>query len=202
MRWTVRESTFKRALVEQAALCGNEDVLDVGCGTGTLLLEVKERYPESKCTGVDGDPKIVSIGREKSERRRLAIQLDLAMSFDMPYEDESFDCVFSSLFFHHLAQRDKLHTLHEVSRVLRPGGQLHVADWGKPSSPLMRLAFFQVQLLDGFETTRDNVAGKLPELMAFAGFTSCLERRVFSTLYGSLSLYSASKSGIAGTVAS
>lgn len=57
IRWTVRESTFKDRLLEQARIKPGHHVLDLGCGTGTLALLIKRRHPEAQVAGdaVDGD---------------------------------------------------------------------------------------------------------------------------------------------------
>jgi len=75
----------------------------------------------------------------------------------------------STLFFHHLADAAKRDSAEEVWRVLRPGGRVVIADWGRPQDPLMRVAFLPVQLLDGFSNTGGNVAGALPGVLAGAG---------------------------------
>ncbi len=77
--------------------------------------------------------------------------------------------------------------------MLKPGGELHVADWGRARSALARVLFIPVQLLDGFETTGDNVHGMLPELMATAGFEQVDETGFVATMFGTISLYSARK---------
>lgn len=89
----------------------------------------------------------------------------------------------------------KERTARELFRVLKPGGELHVADWGRPTNALMRGLFFSIQLLDGFGNTRDNVAGKLIALFEQAGFVQVAQRRTFGTIYGTLALYSAVKPG-------
>ena len=97
------------------------------------------------------------------------MELVEAFSTEMPFADASFDVVLSSLFFHHLEPGVKRTTLAEVARVLRPGGRLHVADWGKPSDPLMRALFTTVRAFDGFAVTAENARGALPELFESAG---------------------------------
>jgi hypothetical protein len=81
--------------------------------------------------------------------------------------------------------------LKEVYRVLVPGGELHVADWGKAGNALMRSAFFLVQLLDGFKTTTDNVNGLLPEFFSAAGLQDVQETARYATLFGTMALYQA-----------
>ncbi len=189
----MRETTFKQALVRQACVANNHQVLDLGCGTATLTLLIKQIQPEAQVTGLDGDPKALEIARDKIAKSSLTITLDEGMAFNLPYSDNSFDRVFSGLLFHHLTRKDKERTLKEVYRVLRPGGELHVADWGKASNVLMRLAFFLVQLLDGFKTTTDNVNGLLPEFFNKAGLEEVKETARYATMFGTMALYKAWK---------
>ena len=99
----------------------------------------------------------------------------------------------SSLFFHHLCWRDKQRTAQELFRVLKPGAELHIADWGRAENALMRGLFLSIQLLDGFKNTQDNVSGKLIELFEQAGFLKVSQQQTYSTIYGSMALYSAIK---------
>ena len=111
----------------------------------------------------------------------------------LPYPAAHFDRAVSSLFFHHLTWPDKERTAREVFRVLKPGGELHVADWGAPANALMRGLFLSIQLLDGFPNTQDNVSGRLIELFRQAGFADVAQRQTFSTMYGTMALYTAFK---------
>jgi SAM-dependent methyltransferase len=99
--------------------------------------------------------------------------------------------VLSTLFFHHLTGDDKRRTAREAARVLRPGGELLVVDYGRPSDLLMRAAVTTVRLFDGIEVTRDNVGGRLPAILEEAGFEDATESDRFRTVFGSLSLYRA-----------
>ncbi len=94
-----------------------------------------------------------------------------------------------------MTRDNKLQTLIEIRRVLKPGGQLHIAAWGKAGNLLMRILFLPVQLLDGFRTTADNVRGLLPQFIADAGFKEVSETTRFATPFGTLSLYRADKPG-------
>jgi ubiquinone/menaquinone biosynthesis C-methylase UbiE len=76
------------------------------------------------------------------------------LATSLPVPESSADRVVMSLLLHHLAPAAKRQALAEALRVLRPGGRLHIADWGRPPAPLMRVAFFlTVQLVDGLEGT-------------------------------------------------
>jgi ubiquinone/menaquinone biosynthesis C-methylase UbiE len=107
VRWTTREATFKRRLIAQAAPAKGSRVLDLGCGTGTLALMVKRSQPSVQVVGIDPDPEILERARAKARGARLDIQLDEGFSTDLPYEDEAFDAVLSTLVLHHLTSADK-----------------------------------------------------------------------------------------------
>ncbi|PSB48925.1 methyltransferase type 11 [Cyanosarcina cf. burmensis CCALA 770] len=193
LKWTMGEFAFKRQLVRQAGIEKGNRVLDLGCGTATLTLLLKKSHPEAEVVGLDGDPKVLEIAKTKAVKTGLKIALDRGMAFELPYPDRSFDRVLSSLVFHHLTRDNKVRTLKEVFRVLKPGGELHVADWGKPQNTLMRVAFLLVQMLDGFNTTADSVNGLLPELFSQAGFEDIQQTERRMTLFGTLALYRARK---------
>jgi ubiquinone/menaquinone biosynthesis C-methylase UbiE len=190
MQRFMRESTFKRCLVAQAKIETGSHLLDIGCGTATLTILIKKVHPEADVTGLDGDPEILKMAKTKIIRAGLDIKLDLGMSFELPYPDRSFDRIVSSLVFHHLTRENKVRTIKEIFRVLSPGGELHVADFGKPQNALMYLISLVVRHL---EETRDNIAGLLPEIFKEAGFETVEETTRFMTIFGTLSLYRARK---------
>lgn len=193
LRSTVQEQTFKLRLIEQAGIQQSQNILDLGCGTATLTLLIKRLHPETQVVGLDADLKALGIARAKATQAKLEVGLDIGMSTRLPYPDRYFHRVLSSLFFHHLTLEDKRRTLGEMFRVLRPQGELHVADWGKAQNVLMRAAFLLVQVLDGFETTSGNVKGELPEAFQNAGFEQVRETCSYMTVFGTLSLYQATK---------
>lgn len=193
VRATTRERRFKRLLIGQMRLRAGQRILDVATGTGTLAIRIKQSEPAADVTGVDVDTDILARAERKARLAGTVIRFDRARSDELPYPDASFDRVVSSLFFHHLAWPEKVRTSREVFRVLRPGGELHVADWGRPANPLMRGLFLAVQCLDGFRTTRDNAEGRLIALFEESGFSKVSEIRALATMLGTLALYRAVK---------
>ena len=191
VKGTTRERAFKQRLLDQARLESGVDVLDLGSGSGTLAVWAKQREPGLRIRGLDGDPAIIAQAVRKAERAHLDIPFDEGFSYDLPYEDASFDRVLSSLFFHHLILGDKERTIAEVVRVLRPGGELHVADWGEPRSLPAKLGAAAIRKFDGDEPTRDNLAGRLPELFEAGGLVDARERDRVAAPLGVVSLYSA-----------
>ena len=115
-------------------------------------------------TGLDADPEVLARARRKAADARCEIDFVEGFSTELPFAADSFDVVLSSLFFHHLMPADKRSTLAEVQRVLKPGGNLHVADWGKPGDPLMAALSLSIRAFDGFEVTAENLRGALPSL--------------------------------------
>lgn len=190
---TGRERVVKQALISQAGLAEGHQVLDLASGTGTLAIWIKQHQPHAAVTGIDGDPKILAMAARKAEKARVRIRFDQALAQDLPYPAVQFDRVFSSMFFHHLPWPDKNLAVQEIFRVLKPGAEMHVADWGRPANGLMRALFLTVQVLDGFENTRDHVRGRLITLFEANGFVDVALRRTFSTMYGTIALYSATR---------
>jgi ubiquinone/menaquinone biosynthesis C-methylase UbiE len=193
LRLTTRERSFKHRLLEQASLRDGLEVLDLGCGTGTLAVWAKRSVPGARVAGLDGHPKVLARARAKASRERLEIDFHQGLSYELPYSDQSFDRVLSSLFFHHLRDADKARTLDEAHRILRPGGQLHLADWGPPPDRLMAALSLSVKTLDGHAPTRANFAGELPAMIEGAGFAEVRSRGHLRTVYGALAFHSATR---------
>jgi ubiquinone/menaquinone biosynthesis C-methylase UbiE len=193
IRTTTREGRFKGMLVEQAAAEPGHRVLDLGCGTGTLAIQVKRRQPGAEVAGLDADPEMLKRAKSKASEAGVELQLDEGYSTELPYEDASFDRVLSTLFFHHLDPEPKRQTAREIARVLRKDGELHVADWGAPADPVMAAAFLSIRMLDGFENTAENVHGELPRIFEEAGLQEAEQTDRIRTIFGTLALYRASR---------
>lgn len=189
---SMRESALKSRLVEQAAIAPGHSVLDVGCGTGTLAMCAKLRHPNARIVGLDGDPAVLGIAQRKIEAAHLVIELHEGFADDESiFGPASFDRILTSLLLHHLSADQKRLALKSIRLWLRPGGELHVLDFGPQDGRLVGLLARGVGWLDGIEGLRDNWDGRLPEMMLEAGFDRAEETGRATTLFGSISFYSA-----------
>lgn len=125
----------RATFVQQSALGSTDRILEIGCGTGSLMLVIKRAYPNADVVGLDPDPRALEMARRKAERAGVRVRFDRGFSDALPYPDASFDRVMSSFMLHHLGSRDKQLTMREAMRVLRPGGHLDVIDFAHSPSP-------------------------------------------------------------------
>jgi ubiquinone/menaquinone biosynthesis C-methylase UbiE len=183
------EKKFKSSILQNATIKDGFDVLDFGIGTATLSIMAYKSAPNVNYTGLDIDDKILKLAKSKIEKTGAAIQLIKYSGGKLPFPDNSFDRVISSLVIHHLTTEQKTEVFAEFKRVLKPGGEVHIADWGKASNMLMRLLFHLVQLLDGYTTTNDNIQGKLPFIIRKGGFTDVDILQKFNTVLGTVELF-------------
>ncbi len=188
MKWIMREGGMKRGLIESADVADGQRVLDLGCGTGTLTMMIARAVPGAAVTGLDGDPRVLEIARRKAAD--LDIQWDQGMADQLPYPDGQFDRAVSSLVVHHLDTATKQAAFAEVYRVLRPGGIFGVLDFAPPLSLIGR---FQAAVVRRLEETGDNLAGRVPQFLAAAGFESVREVDRFRSPFGPLSILIADK---------
>jgi ubiquinone/menaquinone biosynthesis C-methylase UbiE len=178
-----------RQLVDQARIQPDQRVLEIGCGTGNLAIFIKRLYSGAEVVGIDPDPKALARARRKAGREALSVQLDRGFAEELPYPDASFDRVLSALMFHHLGPEEKEKSLGEARRVLRPGGSLHLLDFGGAK---MRSDGFMARLHHRSERLRNNFGERIPTLMGEAGFADPTEVSQRVTIAGRLTYYRAS----------
>lgn len=177
--------TFKK-IADYLPIQDNLQLLDIACGPGNLLLEINKKSPKAKITGLDIDPKILKIAAQKTKDIQN-IKLVKASATELPFKDNSFDLVTSTLAFHHLDLKQKQKAFSEIKRILKPGGSFWLYDFSKPSSITGKiLASFYKHL----EEIEDNVNGKLLSLFKENHFQNINTH--FSN-YGLISLISGHK---------
>jgi ubiquinone/menaquinone biosynthesis C-methylase UbiE len=164
--------TQRTKVIDLLNLKSADNLLDLGCGTGTLLILAKQRFPQIKMTGIDVDPKVLNIARNKTQKAKLEIEYLEASSGRLPFTDSSFGVVVSSLVFHHLPTAVKKQTIKEVYRILKKGGRFLLADFGKRAGIILNFLDFITSLLrlPESKTLQDNLNGKLPIFLTDEGF--------------------------------
>jgi ubiquinone/menaquinone biosynthesis C-methylase UbiE len=181
-------TSLHRQLIEQAEIKPGQRVLEIGCGTANLTLLAKRLQPGADFVALDPDPRALRRARHKSQRRHVTVRLDQGFAEHLPYPDRSFDRVLSSLMLHHLQRPAKTATLHQVARVLRPGGSLHLLDI---DGPIGGHDPFLARRLHGGPRLQDNRADIITALMREAGLSNPAEVAHWVKRIGRLTSYRA-----------
>jgi ubiquinone/menaquinone biosynthesis C-methylase UbiE len=185
----------REQLLAQAGLRPSDRVFDLGCGTGTLAVLIKKRFPQIEIAGLDPDPKALARARKKAAREGLTIQFDEGFGDQLPYPAASFDRVFSSLMFHHLPAEEKVASLAEVHRVLKPGGEFHMMDLEGPedAGPENHKPGWLDRLLHAHAHLKENSAANVIAAAKEAGFANAAKVGRWKRLIGSVAYYKAVK---------
>ena len=147
-------------------------VMDAGCGSGSLAIDVKKESQNISLYAIDADPNILAIAENKAKEENLPINFKKAFLQKLPFPDNSFDVVYSSLVFHHLSNDIKKEAMKEIHRVLKKSGRFLLVDFGKPKNKLFSVfSWFTVLFEEGY----DNYKGKIPEMLSNAGFSTVAE---------------------------
>jgi ubiquinone/menaquinone biosynthesis C-methylase UbiE len=135
-----QSNRIQREIVENYITAGDE-VLEIGCGTGTLAILCAEKG--ASVVGFDISGQMLAIARNKVSQRNLTNKIQIremaAVEMDSKFSDESFDRIVSTLVFSELYPDEQKYALREAYRILRPGGFLIIADEVRSDSPYKRI---------------------------------------------------------------
>jgi len=186
-----RERRWRSALLSQLAPKAGEVIADIGCGTGSFLALLGSTTAAGKLVGIDPDDRILERARTKLADAGVACELRRGYLRDAAHLLAPLrpDKIVSSLVLHQVPLAEKRAGLAAIHAALRPGGELHMADYGLQRTRTMRWLFRLVQAVDGVQDTQPNADGIVPALMREAGFAEVEETVVIPTPTGSISLY-------------
>ncbi len=171
-------------LIAQAELQPGQAVLDIGCGTGTLAVWIKQAYPLVTVIGMDPDPPALARAARKAERAGVSVRFDRGFADALAYANGAFDRVFSSMMFHHLGRDERSKVLAEVRRVLKPGGRLEFLDFAGGTHNCL------AQMLHGRQLDA-SAEDRLLKRMREAGLIDARRVATRSTVFGAIAYYQA-----------
>jgi len=161
------QSRLYAKMAEIIRLGPGQKLLDVGCGTGELLFRLAKKYGEGvELHGIDPSEDMIKIARKRAKRGGPFVSFQIGEGESLPFADESFDWVVSSLAMHHMPLPGKKQALSEIHRVLRPGGWALITDWCEPRGILGKALTY---LNRNHAYIHDNLAGFLSVGIAEAG---------------------------------
>lgn len=181
------------AVARDAAAADAPRILEIGCGTGSLSIALAEAIPAAEVVGVDIDEKALSIAASKPGAHRVRWLRGSATA--LPVEPGSFAIVAISLVMHHLMPDQQPAALREARAALRPGGTLHVIDFGVPRGLIPRVGSRILSRIDGPVNTGPIFSGKLPGMIDAAGFADRRLEHRFPTPVGTIERFSAVTAG-------
>jgi ubiquinone/menaquinone biosynthesis C-methylase UbiE len=136
-----REKIFRDRMLGLARLEPGERVLDVGCGTGTLAIAAKRQVgPTGAVHGIDASPAMIARAIRKAAKAGVEVFFENALAEALPFPDEHFDAVLSTLMLHHLPRSARLQWAREIRRVLKPRGRVLGVDFARTPHARRRLA--------------------------------------------------------------
>jgi len=127
-----RERTLRHMEVELSSAEPGDQVLEVGCGTGTLTLALARQVgPGGSVHGVDIAPEMVRVAHRKGVRKGSPARFRTATIDGLPFPDATFDVVVCSFMIYHMPEDVRLRGIREILRVLRADGTFLVVDGTK-----------------------------------------------------------------------
>lgn len=155
---------FKKNFLLSVRPDDGQTILDVGCGTGVFLKVARKLLPNSRLIGIDPDDNALVIAKKRLGNLGQSVELHRGYAEHLPFEESSIDFCFSTLAFHHIPDDMKLPAIREIYRVLKPGGQAAITDFGQSDN------WFYKLILSFERHVKGNFAGLIPKYLWQAGF--------------------------------
>ncbi|HEY9698651.1 MAG TPA: methyltransferase domain-containing protein [Trichocoleus sp.] len=159
------EGLVRQGLVERIR-CHPRRILDLGCGTGSTTLLLKQAFPQAEVMGLDLSPYMLVVADDRAQKAGLKIQYQQGNAEKTPFPDASFDLVTASLLFHELPPIVSCTVLQECFRLLKPGGEVMILDGNQA---VLRQTEWLTQIFEE-PYIRAFAEGSLDAWMGAAGF--------------------------------
>ena len=131
-----KDKKFRQDTVRLAQIKPGDNVLEVGCGTGSLTLAAKAQVgPSGEVAGIDIAPEMVAVACRKAARKGVDVSFQVGSIENIPFPDDHFDVVMCSFMIFHMPEDVRRKGFPEIYRVLRPGGHLFILDGALPDKP-------------------------------------------------------------------
>ncbi|MGF1478327.1 MAG: class I SAM-dependent methyltransferase [Cyanophyceae cyanobacterium] len=150
-------------------------IIDLGCGTGSSTLMLKQTFPQAKVTGLDLSPYMLVMAEHKARQARLNIHWRHGKAEATGLEAEAFDTVFVSLLFHETPPHISEAIVRESWRLLVPGGQMIILDGNQKTlreSDWLTTIFEEPYI-------KAYAAGSVDDWMREAGFEAVQTREIW-----------------------
>ena len=155
--WGLQVVAAKKLLPELPGLAPRLDaggaILEVGCGTGNLLLLLAKSFPKARCVGVDIDADSLAFARSKIEKAGLNARIEARQgTVGSSTQPASFDAAVMVEVLHEIEPGARPTVIRESAAALKPGGWMLIVDETYPSTlEEMRKPEFKFPLMTGFE---------------------------------------------------
>jgi ubiquinone/menaquinone biosynthesis C-methylase UbiE len=123
-RWSFYIEATLQATLSHLEIQSGDRVLDLGCGTGTLIQHLLEIAPEAEIVGLDSSAEMLNISKQKLP---ASVQLQMSSAESVPFPSNGFDILVSTSALHYFRNPDR--AVQEMQRVLKPSGRLILTDW-------------------------------------------------------------------------
>lgn len=189
VRLLTRERAWREKLLEQVSPRDGEAILDIGCGTGSLAVLIKQRAPGARVVGLDPDQGVLGAAASKGSQAGVDIEWRRGFASDAAVFAGEFDKAVSTLVFHQVPLEEKSAGIKAMLAAVRPEGEIHIADYCRQPDWLMRQLFKIIQVLDGRSNTQPNLEGAVELVLARLGGSPVAPEEIVRTPTGAISLF-------------